>query len=80
MLYFFHSGGIHVTDSFILRQRCAALTAYNALTGSGQPLKAGDTVLVQSTGGVAMYVHSSILLFPFLWFILVFLLFSHFSS
>ncbi|KAF8957839.1 NAD-P-binding protein [Flammula alnicola] len=34
---------------------CAALTAYNALTGSGQPLKAGDTVLVQSTGGVAIF-------------------------
>ncbi|KJA16713.1 hypothetical protein HYPSUDRAFT_47087 [Hypholoma sublateritium FD-334 SS-4] len=34
---------------------CAALTAYNALTGSGQPLKAGDTILVQGTGGVSIF-------------------------
>lgn len=33
--------------------RCAALTAYNALMGH-KPLKGGDTVLVQGTGGVSM--------------------------
>ncbi|KAJ7581414.1 hypothetical protein C8J56DRAFT_959988 [Mycena floridula] len=32
---------------------CAALTAYNSLMGP-VPLKAGDTVLVQGTGGVAI--------------------------
>lgn len=36
--------------------RCAALTAYNALDGP-TPLKAGDIVLVQGTGGVSMYAH-----------------------
>ncbi len=33
---------------------CAAVTAWNALVGQGQ-LKAGDTVLVQGTGGVALF-------------------------
>ncbi|EPQ55973.1 NAD P-binding protein [Gloeophyllum trabeum ATCC 11539] len=33
---------------------CAALTAYNALNGP-TPLKAGDTVLVQGTGGVSIF-------------------------
>ncbi|KZT18108.1 NAD-P-binding protein [Neolentinus lepideus HHB14362 ss-1] len=33
---------------------CAALTAYNALMGP-VPLKAGDTVLVQGTGGVSIF-------------------------
>ncbi|KAL0067054.1 hypothetical protein AAF712_005838 [Marasmius tenuissimus] len=33
---------------------CAALTAYNALWGP-VPLKAGDTVLVQGTGGVSIF-------------------------
>jgi NADPH:quinone reductase-like Zn-dependent oxidoreductase len=33
---------------------CAALTAYNALNGPN-PIKAGDTVLVQGTGGVSMF-------------------------
>ncbi|TFK48232.1 NAD-P-binding protein [Heliocybe sulcata] len=33
---------------------CAALTAYNALMGP-TPLKAGDTVLVQGTGGVSVF-------------------------
>ncbi|KAJ7703900.1 hypothetical protein B0H17DRAFT_1175680, partial [Mycena rosella] len=32
----------------------SALTAYNALA-SGQPLKAGDTVLIQGTGGVSIF-------------------------
>ncbi|KAJ7625865.1 hypothetical protein FB45DRAFT_1030190 [Roridomyces roridus] len=35
---------------------CAALTAYNALLSSGsEPLKAGDTVLIQGTGGVSVF-------------------------
>ncbi|KZT21274.1 NAD-P-binding protein [Neolentinus lepideus HHB14362 ss-1] len=34
--------------------RCAALTAYNALMGP-VPLKAGDIVLVQGTGGVSIF-------------------------
>ena len=33
---------------------CAAVTAYNALTGFGS-VTAGDTVLVQGTGGVALF-------------------------
>ncbi|KAI0326840.1 NAD-P-binding protein [Cubamyces sp. BRFM 1775] len=33
---------------------CAALTAYNALLGPN-PLKGGDTVLVQGTGGVSIF-------------------------
>lgn len=33
---------------------CAALTAYNALNGP-TPLKAGDAVLVQGTGGVSVF-------------------------
>jgi len=33
---------------------CAALTAYNALMGP-VPVKAGDTVLVQGTGGVSIF-------------------------
>lgn len=35
--------------------RCAALTAFNGLNGP-EPVKAGDTVLVLGTGGVATYV------------------------
>ncbi|KAJ7128833.1 alcohol dehydrogenase superfamily protein [Mycena crocata] len=34
---------------------CAALTAYNALLSGYEPLKAGDTVLVQGTGGVSIF-------------------------
>ncbi|KAF8195343.1 alcohol dehydrogenase superfamily protein [Mycena galopus ATCC 62051] len=34
---------------------CAALTAYNALLSGFEPLKAGDTVLVQGTGGVSIF-------------------------
>lgn len=33
--------------------RCAAITAYNALHGP-TPLKGGDTVLIQGTGGVSI--------------------------
>ncbi|KAJ7741609.1 alcohol dehydrogenase superfamily protein [Mycena olivaceomarginata] len=34
---------------------CAALTAYNALYCGYAPLKAGETVLVQGTGGVSIF-------------------------
>ncbi|KAJ6548657.1 alcohol dehydrogenase superfamily protein [Mycena capillaripes] len=34
---------------------CAALTAYNALLSGYEPLKGGDTVLVQGTGGVSTF-------------------------
>ncbi|KAK6971946.1 alcohol dehydrogenase superfamily protein [Favolaschia claudopus] len=34
---------------------CAALTAYNALLCGMEPLKAGDTILVQGTGGVSIF-------------------------
>ncbi|KAI0830281.1 chaperonin 10-like protein [Trametes gibbosa] len=34
---------------------CAAVTAYNALLGGQNPLKGGDTVLVQGTGGVSIF-------------------------
>ncbi|KAF7355899.1 Alcohol dehydrogenase superfamily protein [Mycena venus] len=34
---------------------CAALTAYNALSSGYEPIKAGDTVLVQGTGGVSIF-------------------------
>lgn len=35
-------------------RRCAAVTAYNALLGPN-PLKGGDVVLVQGTGGVSIF-------------------------
>ncbi len=34
--------------------RCAAVTAYNALLGPS-PLKGGDVVLIQGTGGVSIF-------------------------
>jgi NADPH:quinone reductase-like Zn-dependent oxidoreductase len=34
---------------------CAAVTAWNALMAAGAPVKAGDTVLVLGTGGVAVF-------------------------
>ncbi|KAJ6468494.1 alcohol dehydrogenase superfamily protein [Mycena vitilis] len=34
---------------------CAAVTAYNALTGGSTPVKAGDIVLVLGTGGVSTF-------------------------
>ncbi|KAJ7091025.1 NAD-P-binding protein [Mycena epipterygia] len=34
---------------------CAAVTAYNALTSGWAPVKAGDTILVQGTGGVSTF-------------------------
>ncbi|KAJ7034480.1 alcohol dehydrogenase superfamily protein [Mycena alexandri] len=34
---------------------CAALTAYNALLSGYEPVKAGDTILIQGTGGVSIF-------------------------
>ncbi|MFI6497821.1 NAD(P)-dependent alcohol dehydrogenase [Nonomuraea typhae] len=34
---------------------CAAVTAWNALTGDGEGLQAGQTVLVQGSGGVSLF-------------------------
>ncbi|KAF7369612.1 Alcohol dehydrogenase superfamily protein [Mycena venus] len=34
---------------------CAGVTAYNALLGGFKPLKAGDTILIQGTGGVSIF-------------------------
>ncbi|KAJ7057476.1 NAD(P)-binding protein [Mycena amicta] len=34
---------------------CAGVTAYNALFGGTKSLKAGDTVLIQGTGGVSIF-------------------------
>ncbi|KAH9852961.1 NAD-P-binding protein [Lenzites betulinus] len=34
---------------------CAAVTAYNSLMGGPNPLKGGDVVLVQGTGGVSIF-------------------------
>ncbi len=44
----------HLTDAEAATLPCAALTAWNALLGQGD-LQAGDTVLVQGTGGVALF-------------------------
>ena len=44
----------HLTDEEAATLPCAALTAWNALVAKGG-IKAGDTVLVQGTGGVSMF-------------------------
>lgn len=44
----------HLSDEEAATLPCAALTAWNALTGY-TPVKAGDTVLVQGTGGVSIF-------------------------
>ena len=44
----------HLTDHEAATLPCAAVTAWNALFVSGH-LKAGDTVLVQGTGGVSLF-------------------------
>jgi NADPH:quinone reductase-like Zn-dependent oxidoreductase len=43
-----------LTDAEAATLPCAGLTAYNALLGTGT-LSAGDTVLVQGTGGVSIF-------------------------
>jgi NADPH:quinone reductase-like Zn-dependent oxidoreductase len=44
----------HLSDEEAATLPCAALTAWNALTVRGN-LRAGDTVLVQGTGGVSLF-------------------------
>jgi NADPH:quinone reductase-like Zn-dependent oxidoreductase len=44
----------HLSDEEAATLPCAAVTAWHALVGEGQ-LKAGDTVLVQGTGGVSLF-------------------------
>ncbi|OKH28753.1 zinc-dependent alcohol dehydrogenase family protein [Chroogloeocystis siderophila] len=44
----------HLTDEEAASLPCAAVTAWNALFHAGN-LKAGDTVLVQGTGGVSIF-------------------------
>ncbi|KAI9069903.1 NAD(P)-binding protein [Trametes sanguinea] len=44
----------HLTHEEAATLPCAAVTAYNALMGPN-PLKGGDTVLVQGTGGVSVF-------------------------
>ncbi|HEX5719617.1 MAG TPA: NAD(P)-dependent alcohol dehydrogenase, partial [Thermoanaerobaculia bacterium] len=43
----------HLTDEEAASLPCAAVTAWNALMAGG--VKAGDTVLVQGTGGVSLF-------------------------
>ena len=43
----------HLTDEEAAALPCAAVTAWNALAAAG--IKAGDTVLVQGTGGVSIF-------------------------
>jgi len=54
-----HENGVvhvpeHLTDEEAATLPCAAVTAWNALITSGS-VKAGDTVLVQGTGGVSIF-------------------------
>jgi NADPH:quinone reductase-like Zn-dependent oxidoreductase len=44
----------HLSDEEAATLPCAALTAWHALVSEGQ-LRAGDTVLVQGTGGVSLF-------------------------
>lgn len=44
-------------NQFFFACSCAGLTAYNCLYGP-EPLKGGDVVLTQGTGGVSMYASS----------------------
>jgi NADPH:quinone reductase-like Zn-dependent oxidoreductase len=44
----------HLSDAEAATLPCAALTAWNALIATGN-LKAGDTVLIQGTGGVSLF-------------------------
>lgn len=44
----------HLTYEEAATLPCAAVTAWNALTG-GKPLRAGDEVLTQGSGGVSLF-------------------------
>ena len=48
-----HAPG-HLEDAEAASLPCSAVTAWNALVGDN-PVKAGDTVLVQGTGGVSIF-------------------------
>jgi NADPH:quinone reductase-like Zn-dependent oxidoreductase len=45
----------HLTYDEAATLPCAAVTAWNALTGGGLPLKAGDDVLTLGSGGVSLF-------------------------
>jgi NADPH:quinone reductase-like Zn-dependent oxidoreductase len=45
----------HLTHAQAATLPCAAVTAWGALFERGRPLKAGDVLLVQGTGGVALF-------------------------
>jgi NADPH:quinone reductase-like Zn-dependent oxidoreductase len=45
---------VHLSDEEAATLPCAGVTAWHALVGEGR-LKAGDTVLVQGTGGVSIF-------------------------
>jgi NADPH:quinone reductase-like Zn-dependent oxidoreductase len=45
---------VHLSDEEAATLPCAAVTAWNALITQGQ-LKAGDTILIQGTGGVSIF-------------------------
>jgi NADPH:quinone reductase-like Zn-dependent oxidoreductase len=56
----FHEDGlIGIPESLSFEEAsclpCAGLTAWNALYAAGRPLRAGQSVLVQGTGGVSMF-------------------------
>jgi NADPH:quinone reductase-like Zn-dependent oxidoreductase len=56
----FHEDGlVAIPDSLSFEEAaclpCAGLTAWNALFGAGRPLRPGQSVLVQGTGGVSMF-------------------------
>jgi len=56
----FHEDGLVAIPSSLSFEEaaclpCAGLTAWNALFGAGKPLKAGQSVLVQGTGGVSIF-------------------------
>ncbi|HTT01020.1 MAG TPA: NAD(P)-dependent alcohol dehydrogenase [Steroidobacteraceae bacterium] len=44
-----------LTEAEAASTPCAGTSAWNALYGGGEPLKPGETVLVQGTGGVAIF-------------------------
>ena len=56
----FHEDGlVKIPDDMSFEEAaclpCAALTAWNALFVAGRPLKAGQSVLIQGTGGVSIF-------------------------
>ncbi|WTX00511.1 NAD(P)-dependent alcohol dehydrogenase [Streptomycetaceae bacterium NBC_01309] len=45
----------HLTYEEAATLPCAAVTAWNALTGDGEGVRPGDTVVVQGSGGVSLF-------------------------